>query len=71
MMHFGSLSRLFSAKLKDFAGLNGIGPAKYAQLQAILELARRLLAEDLQWSDTVFIRKSDELSPALFQPPDT
>ena len=48
MMHFGSLSRLFSAKLKDFAGLNGIGPAKYAQLQAILELARRLLAEDLQ-----------------------
>ena len=48
MMHFGSLSGLFSAKLKDFAGLNGIGPAKYAQLQAILELARRLLAEDLQ-----------------------
>ena len=28
--------------------MNGIGPAKYAQLQAILELARRLLAEDLQ-----------------------
>ncbi len=48
MMHFGSLSGLFAARLKDFSELNGIGPAKYAQLQAILELARRLLAEDLQ-----------------------
>lgn len=48
MMHFGSLSGLLSAPLSDFAGLSGIGPAKYAQLQAILELARRLLAEDLQ-----------------------
>ena len=48
MMHFGSLSGLFAAGLKDFSDLNGIGPAKYAQLQAILELARRLLAEDLQ-----------------------
>ncbi len=48
MMHFGSLSGLFSARLGDFSGLNGIGPAKYAQLQAIMELARRLLAEDLK-----------------------
>ena len=48
MMHFGSLSGLFAARLEDFSALSGIGPAKYAQLQAIMELARRLLAEDMQ-----------------------
>ena len=48
MMHFGSLSGLFAARLGDFSALSGIGPAKYAQLQAIMGLARRLLAEDMQ-----------------------
>lgn len=46
--HFGSLNGLFSATLDDFSKLNGLGPAKYAQLQAVLELARRSLAEELQ-----------------------
>jgi DNA repair protein RadC len=46
--HFGSLNGLFSASLKDFSALNGLGAAKYAQLQAVLELARRSLSEDLQ-----------------------
>lgn len=46
--HFGSLNGLFSASLNDFSMLNGLGPAKYAQLQAVLELARRALSEDLQ-----------------------
>jgi DNA repair protein RadC len=46
--HFGSLNRLFSATLTDFSFLNGLGPAKFAQLQAVLELARRALAEELQ-----------------------
>jgi DNA repair protein RadC len=46
--HFGSLNGLFSASLKDFASINGLGPAKYAQLQAVLELAKRSLAEELQ-----------------------
>ncbi len=46
--HFGSLNALFSATLPDFSVLNGLGPAKYAQLQAVLELARRALGEDLQ-----------------------
>ena len=48
MSHFGSLGGLFSAGLSDFSSLVGLGPAKYAQLQAILELARRLLAEELR-----------------------
>lgn len=48
MAHFGSLAGLFAADLDDFSSLEGLGPAKYAQLQAILELSRRLLAEELQ-----------------------
>jgi DNA repair protein RadC len=46
--HFGSLNRLFSASLSDFCVINGLGPAKFAQLQAVLELGRRSLAEELQ-----------------------
>lgn len=46
--HFGSLNGMFSANLSDFSMLNGLGPAKYAQLQAVLELARRALSEQLQ-----------------------
>lgn len=46
--HFGSLNGLFSANLTEFSRINGLGPAKYAQLQAVLELARRSLSEELQ-----------------------
>jgi DNA repair protein RadC len=46
--HFGSLTQLFNATLADFSELNGLGPAKYAQLQATLELARRSLTEELR-----------------------
>ncbi|MDB5841941.1 MAG: hypothetical protein JWQ23_3893 [Herminiimonas sp.] len=46
--HFGSLSRMFSASLADFALVHGLGPAKFAQLQAVLELARRAIGEELQ-----------------------
>ena len=41
--HFGSLTRLCSASASDFAALPGMGLAKYAQLQAVMELARRAL----------------------------
>ncbi|HEX7643280.1 MAG TPA: DNA repair protein RadC [Burkholderiaceae bacterium] len=53
LAHFGSLNRMFSAKLTDFSAINGLGPAKYAQLQAVLELARRSLKEELRASDTL------------------
>jgi DNA repair protein RadC len=46
--HFGSLNRLFSASLDDLCAINGLGPAKFAQLQAVLELGRRSLTEELQ-----------------------
>ena len=46
--HFGSLSRLFGVSLSDFSSIKGLGPAKFAQLQAVFELARRALGEELQ-----------------------
>ncbi|MFC5474384.1 RadC family protein [Paraherbaspirillum soli] len=50
--HFGSLNRLFAASLSDFSVISGLGPAKFTQLQAVLELARRSLIEELQTSAT-------------------
>lgn len=46
--HFGSLNRLFAASLSEFSKLNGLGPAKFAQLQAVMEMARRSLDEELK-----------------------
>jgi len=51
--HFGSLQALFSARLQDFTRIHGLGPAKYAQLQAVLELARRALSEELRSGTTL------------------
>lgn len=48
IQHFGSLHALFAASLSDFSSINGLGSAKYAQLQAVMELAKRALAEELQ-----------------------
>jgi DNA repair protein RadC len=45
--HFGSLTRLCAAPAADFARIPGMGLAKYAQLQAVMELARRALAEEM------------------------
>lgn len=44
---FGSLNRLFSATQADFSQVPGMGPAKYVQLQAVLEMSRRALAEEM------------------------
>jgi DNA repair protein RadC len=49
--HFGSLTRLFAAEEKAFAAIPGMGSAKYAQLQAVLEMARRALGEELASRD--------------------
>lgn len=45
---FGSLRALLEADRQQFAGHAGLGPAKYAQLQAVLEMGRRHLAERLR-----------------------
>src|SRR5437763_2406283 len=48
LQHFGSLHGLFGATLHDFSEVNGLAMAKYAQLQAVMELARRAIAEQMQ-----------------------
>lgn len=48
VLHFGSLNKLFSASMSTFTKMNGLGPAKFAQLQAVMELARRAITEQLQ-----------------------
>lgn len=44
---FGSLTGLFAADAGSFTAVAGLGTAKYAQLQAALEMARRALREKL------------------------
>ena len=48
---FGSLNRLFAASQGEFSGIPGMGSAKYAQLQAVLEMARRALSEQMKSGD--------------------
>ena len=48
IQRFGSLTRLFAANQDEFSAIPGMGPAKYAQLQAVLEMARRALSEQMQ-----------------------
>jgi DNA repair protein RadC len=45
---FGSLRSLLEADLSAFSDQLGLGPAKFAQLQAVLEMGRRHLAERLR-----------------------
>ncbi|WP_327439222.1 RadC family protein [Pseudomonas donghuensis] len=45
---FGGLRGLLEADSRSFNGELGLGPAKFAQLQAVLEMARRHLAERLR-----------------------
>ena len=53
MSRFGSLNRLFAASAPEFSDIPGMGNAKYAQLQAVLELARRALREELTSGDAL------------------
>ena len=51
--HFKSLRALLKADLKSLRAVKGLGVAKYTQLQAVLEMARRHLSEGLQHGDAV------------------
>ena len=48
LKRYGTLRSLLAAEQKELCALPGIGPAKYAQLQAALEMARRHLGESLE-----------------------
>ncbi|MCM2680938.1 RadC family protein [Echinimonas agarilytica] len=50
---FGSLSLLLAAGKREFCQGKGLGTAKYVQLQAVMEMSRRTLAEQLQRESTM------------------
>ncbi|MDW5418218.1 DNA repair protein RadC [Iodobacter sp. CM08] len=51
LLHFGSLEKLFQAPLDTLCQVHGMGAAKYCQLQAVLEMAKRALSEKLRTVD--------------------
>lgn len=46
--HFGGLRAVLSASEKQICKMKGMGPVKYAQLQAAIELSKRISKENLQ-----------------------
>ena len=50
---FGSLRSLFEADEARFCQANGLGQAKFVQLQAVLEMSRRYLRERIQRGDAL------------------
>ena len=53
LVRCGGLGALFAAKRAELVSLPGLGDAKFSQLQAVLEMARRALAETLRSSDAL------------------
>ena len=53
LARFGSVSALLEAGSENLAGTPGLGSAKLAQLQAALELARRVLKDELSSRDAL------------------
>ncbi len=53
LTRFGSLTRMFSAGEAELCETHGMGQAKYVQLQAVLEMSRRALKEELQRGDAL------------------
>ncbi|MDX2220285.1 MAG: DNA repair protein RadC [Burkholderiales bacterium] len=53
LQEFGSLHGLFGADLDTLSKIPGMGPAKFVQLQAVMEMARRALGETLQERDVL------------------
>ncbi len=51
IQRFGGLNQLFAAGEAALCEAPGMGPAKYVQFQAILEVARRVLAENMKRGD--------------------
>ena len=51
IQRFGSLNQLFAAGETSLCEAPGMGPAKFVQFQAILEVARRVLSENIRRGD--------------------
>jgi len=53
LTRFGSLRGLLKAEYGDLEQIAGLGPAKCAQLKAVLELGQRYLGESIQIGDPI------------------
>lgn len=53
LARFGSLTQMFAASEKEFCDIHGMGQAKYVQLQAVLEMSRRALQEEVKSGDAL------------------
>ncbi len=51
LSEFGSLNGVFAANEKQVSQVHGMGSSKYAQLQAVFEMSRRALNEQMQLKD--------------------
>ncbi len=51
LTRFGSLNGIFAATEHELSQVHGIGSSKYVQLQAIFEMSRRALNEELRQRD--------------------
>lgn len=50
---FGSLNGLFAASCEQLTAVRGMGDAKFVQLQAVLEMAKRALGEEIKFGDAL------------------
>jgi DNA repair protein RadC len=53
LVEFRDLRGLFSATEQRFCAVKGLGPAKFAQLRAVLEMSRRYLYGEIQGRDVM------------------
>lgn len=53
LQSFGSLRAMLESSMAGFTRIPGLGLAKYALLQAVLEMARRYFAEELRRGDAL------------------
>lgn len=51
IQHYGSLKALLGAKQSDFCAFPGMGPAKFVQLQASLEMSKRFFQDEMREQD--------------------
>jgi DNA repair protein RadC len=53
LARFGNLTQMFAAGEKEFCKIHGMGQAKFVQLQAVLEMSRRALQEEMRSGDVL------------------
>jgi len=53
LVKFGSLTRILTANAEEFCRQDGLGMARYVQMQAMLELCHRQLREQLETRDVL------------------